>query len=921
MDEPLERAAELGQLAEILSSARIGTGQVCVIEGASGIGKSRLLKACADQAEAADIRVARVVCSELTRDYPFGVVLNLFGPLLRRSDSASRTRALQGPASLSEPVFGRGAATDEAAVLHGLYWLAVNLAEQRPLAILVDDLPWADSQSQRFFAHLAEHIDDLPIALVVTIRAGDPGAAAPWVSSLWGAASSPVIRPAVLSFQATEALLTANLPEGTVNTELVDAVMDHTGGNPFYVVAVANAMAADETPTLSTPEHVRRHMTRRLARLEPSAVAFARAGSVIGNDTALGHVAQLAGLANDEGVTAAERLVAGHFLQSSEPVVFTHSIVREAIYSSLDTDDRLDLHAKAARVMAAADAEPEVIAEHLLLSSKDHDSWAREALQAAGRAAARKGAHGAALRYLRHAVNSADAEQTAPSLLIDVGLAEAASGEETSLQRFETALARVTEPDEQAGALFSMGATLYRFGRFSDSLTTFRRGTEFFAPHDQQMRLRFESALWSANAHLFPTKAMPEDVLRIADRSGAREIWAVKALHQSLTKPPVGYSAELVLRALDGGALLAARGSQCMAIHLATLALLQCNRLDEAQAAADAVVQHAVEHSLELEYAEASWMRALVLYARGRVDDAAADAQAAFERLRRQSRGNVHVHTAMAILVHCMIERDELDDAAKLVESVDLDDLETPIIKAYFWVARARLHLSRGAIKAARCDVAKLHAALQHDPDLNPTLLPWRSVAALTAHRSGDDQQCRRYFQEEIDLALAFEVPIAHGIALRRRASTEPAARALLSYQNAVEVLEGTGALLELAHAHVGAGRCLTRRSDLVAARRHLAIALDLAHRCSASVLMTQIRHEMTTAGGRPRRAALSGRDSLTPTEARIAKLAAQGLASRDIAEQLFVSRNTVTWHLRNVYRKLGVESREQLSVRWDAAG
>ena len=919
MDEPLERAAELGQLAEILHSAQIGNGQVCLVEGPSGIGKSRLLKACADRADAAHIGVARVLCSELTRDYPFGVVLNLFGPLLMRADAASRARAMQGPASLSEPVFGNGAATDEFAVLHGLYWLTVNLAEQGPLAILVDDLPWADPLSQRFFAYLAERIDDLPIALVVTIRSGDPGVASPWVTSMWSSATSPVIRPSALSWHAVEALLISNLPAGTVDEQLVSDVMRHTGGNPFYVVALADAMRADETPTLSTPEQVRWQITRRLARLSSSEVAFAKAGAVLGDETSLRDVAQLAGLADDEGVTAAEGLVAGHFLQSSEPVVFTHSIVREAVYGSLETDDRLALHARAARVMAAAGAEPEVVAEHLLLSSKAHDSWAREALHTAGRAAARKGAAAAALRYLRHAADATDADQIPPSLLIDVGLAEAASGEVISLQRFEQASAMVTEPGEQADALFSLGATLYRFGRYAEALTTFRRGTELFATDDQRYRLRFESALWSANAHLLPTAAMPEDVVELADRSGAREIWAVKALHDSLTQPPAASPAELALRALDGGALLAAQGSQCMAVQAAIFALLHCNRLVEANEAADAVVGHAVDHGLQLEYAEASWTRALILYARGRVDDAAADAQAAIERL--QPRGNVHAHTATAVLVHCMIERGELDDAAQLVDSADLNLLETPFVKAFGWIARGRLHLARGDLEQARYDVDELRTVLQNELDLNPTTLPWRSLAAITAHRWGDDQACRRYFQEEIELARSFEVPIALGTTLRRRASTEPAPRALLSYQMAVEALDGTGALLQLAHAHVGVGRCLTRRSDLAAARRHLAIALDLAHRCSATALMAGIRHELTTVGGRPRRAALSGKESLTPTEARIARLAVHGMSSRDIAERLFVSRNTVNWHLRNVYHKLEVESREQLTARWEAAG
>ena len=71
-------------------------------------------------------------------------------------------------------------------------------------------------------------------------------------------------------------------------------------------------------------------------------------------------------------------------------------------------------------------------------------------------------------------------------------------------------------------------------------------------------------------------------------------------------------------------------------------------------------------------------------------------------------------------------------------------------------------------------------------------------------------------------------------------------------------------------------------------------------------------------AGGRPRRAAVTGVESLTPTELRVAQFAAEGLSNREIAEKTFVSKNTVGWHLGNVYRKLQVDSREQLTLRID---
>jgi DNA-binding CsgD family transcriptional regulator len=168
--------------------------------------------------------------------------------------------------------------------------------------------------------------------------------------------------------------------------------------------------------------------------------------------------------------------------------------------------------------------------------------------------------------------------------------------------------------------------------------------------------------------------------------------------------------------------------------------------------------------------------------------------------------------------------------------------------------------------------------------------------------------------QEEILLARRYEVPIALGVALRHRAMIERGQQALDTLRQAVAALETTDAKLELAYAHAALGRGLRRAGQRVEARHHLTISLDLAHRCGASGLEAEIRLELTAAGARPRRPALSGIESLTPTELRVAQLAAQGGSNRDIAEMIFVSRNTVAWHLRNVYRKLQIDSREHLT-------
>src|SRR5205823_2970187 len=106
------------------------------------------------------------------------------------------------------------------------------------------------------------------------------------------------------------------------------------------------------------------------------------------------------------------------------------------------------------------------------------------------------------------------------------------------------------------------------------------------------------------------------------------------------------------------------------------------------------------------------------------------------------------------------------------------------------------------------------------------------------------------------------------------------------------------------------------RAGERVASREPLRRALDLAHQCGATALEQQARDELLASGARPRRAAATGLDALTPSERRIAELAASGAGNRQIAELLFLTKNTVEWHLKHVYRKLDVGSREDLS-RW----
>ena len=287
------------------------------------------------------MQVIRARCSELATEYTFGVVRHLFESNVVRAEPRDRAVLLQGPAALASPVFGDGQAADEFSVMHGLYWLTVNLVERRPTTILIDDLTWADECSLRFLVYLAERLDDLPVALIVTVRSGD--------SAVRVAAGQPSVgvrhvadNPTGSTHRERRRSATARRPSRARRQRVAcQTVLDQTGGNPFYVVSVADAIRTGEDPCLTTPESIRRRVTRRLARVDQTARALMNAGSVLGDDATLRDAVHVAGLEPEQGPVAAGELVREELLTSSDPMTFAHRIVRTAVYSLLTPAQRL----------------------------------------------------------------------------------------------------------------------------------------------------------------------------------------------------------------------------------------------------------------------------------------------------------------------------------------------------------------------------------------------------------------------------------------------------------------------------------------------------------------------------------------------------------------------------------------------------
>jgi DNA-binding CsgD family transcriptional regulator len=187
-----------------------------------------------------------------------------------------------------------------------------------------------------------------------------------------------------------------------------------------------------------------------------------------------------------------------------------------------------------------------------------------------------------------------------------------------------------------------------------------------------------------------------------------------------------------------------------------------------------------------------------------------------------------------------------------------------------------------------------------------------RCVAALAHAAAGRREEAARLVAEHLELARRWGTPSSIGVGLRAQGLLGEDG-GLERLREAVAMLERSPARLELAQALVDLGAGLRRSGKRAAAREPLRRGLDLARGCGASVLAQRAHEELVLAGARPRRRAFSGIESLTAAERRVARMAAEGMTNRDIAQALFVTVRTVENHLARAYSKLDVHSRAAL--------
>jgi DNA-binding CsgD family transcriptional regulator len=906
-----------------------------LIEGPAGIGKTAVLAAAQSEARANGFRVLRAGGLELEREFAFGVVRQLFEPVTASSSADELEELLGGPPETAVRLLGLpglpeasgavpGPVQDPSfAILHGLYWLCVNLSAQRPLALVVDDLQWSDSASLRFLAFLLPRINELRILLLFGARASEAGTNQPLVESLVVTWSTEVVTVDPLS--PTGVAKVAEAVCGTApETDFVKACFEVTSGNPFLVWRVLEALRAEEIEPLaaSVPEVERvgtkslgRWASQRIGQLGPNAARVARALSVL-ESAEPAQVAQLAGLGSNESAEALDLLARADILEV-RPLRFRHPLLRAATYEEIGLAERSELHRQAAAVLASSNAGPARVAEHLLLAEPVADLWVVVQLKTAAGEALARGSPESAVSYLKRALDECPAQADDAELLLPLALAEFSAGQGGWQDHLEESVEKAQDPTSEMTAAVAAAIAIAGTQQYARAIEICDRVAARLEAQDEG-RLLLESlaVIFDMSTASVTTRGY-EHIRRLIeqaeDPSTPPATLAIAANAAASSNWPADHVATLGRRAvsLDPNETPDPWVSAFWVLS-GIGALYLCELYDEAQRLADAAVTEARARANALGLDHVLAQRALLALRRSDLTAAEGDARALLD-MHGVIPSEISRQMATKVLVSVLAERGEFELAELAIDNLGKDVESNCLTAALVRHARGRLRFAQHRYADALEDFQQVGTIATACQTTSPCVMPWRSDSALTSLALGDTRTAHRLADEEVELARSFGAPRYIGTALRAAGLVAGGHDGEQLLRESVRLLDGREARLEWSYALTDLGALLRRTNRRGEASTLLRQALDAAHHLGAKVLAQRAEIELRSTGAKPRRVQLTGLEALTASERRVAELACQGLTNREVAQTLFVTPRTVEGHLTKVFQKLNITTRVDL--------
>jgi DNA-binding CsgD family transcriptional regulator len=926
VEKLVERERELAAIDALLERG----GGVLVVEGVAGVGKTSLVDAACRRAEEHGHETLRARGSELEADFAFGVVRQLFERRLARAEGEEREALVTGPAAAVRPLL-MGEAVESPvydtsfAVLHGLYWLAANLAARGPVLIAVDDAHWADEPSLRWLAYLARRLEGLGLSLLIALRPEEPALMGASLLALRNEAAM-VVRPALLSVGATKTIVRA-ATGGRASDELCTAVWTASGGNPLYLTELLRVIELDQPAAAGLDpaglivaglEGIAPRVVARVRGLDPHALGLAQALAVLGDGCALRHAAALAEVELAEAARLAAGLARLEVLAGDDPPRFIHPVVRDAVEVSLGSDERDATHRAAARLLHADGAPAGHVAAHLVGVRPAGDRWVLARLREAACAAMESGAPSAAADLLGRALAEPPPPALRVELLRETARAEASAGRETACVHLEEALRLVADPRERAETALEVAEAYAALFRWVDAVDVIERALVELGDADHVLAARLEGELVVCGLHdARRASRVSPSLERLAARRRQAPSEALAVARGMATFLTGGAADEIALE-LEEALARAGGAVENWDTRAALLwVLVATERFDTVEQALEPILAEVHRSGSARGLVAAHSTLGLLKLRLGALPEADAAARIA---LRVLQEGDFAPGLAFAatVLADVAVEAGELEEAQALLDLLPQEGWPAGVGTVLIPAARARLRLAQGRAAEALADYEtclSLFGADAWGMETRETgYVHARSGAALALLRLGQPERACELADAELADVRLFGAPRALGVALRIAGLARGGGMGLQLLGESVAVLHGSPALLERAHSLAALGAALRRAHDRAAARDPLARALDLAARCGAKPLAARAREELKAAGARPRRPWLTGVEALTPSELRVARLAADGHSNREIAHELYVTLKTVEGHLARAYTKLGIAGRGQLS-------
>ncbi|MGA4538984.1 helix-turn-helix transcriptional regulator [Uniformispora flossi] len=905
------RHRECAALDGLLAGLRTGGPRVLVVRGEAGIGKSVLLEYAAARASRVQVTWAHGI--EADMELPYASLHQLCAPFLTRLDE------------LPEPqrdalcvAFGMAAGDPPDRFLVGLAVLTLltRASEARPVLVLVDDAHWLDQVSLQTLEFVARRLLAEPVAMAFAVR--DPEGQA----ALGGL---PTLRVTGLDTAAAGELLDSAVG-GRLEGRVRDRFVAEMHGNPLALLEFSRGRSAAELaygldsssfPGLREPVagRVERDFAERLGALP----AATRTLLLVAAAEPIGDVRLLTRAAASLHITpdAAPAKAAG-LIEFGESVRFRHPLVRSAVYRRAEPAERRAAH----RALAEATdpvLDPDRRAWHAAQAADGPDEAVAAGLEQAADRARQRGGIAAEAVLLERAVELTPD----PGPRARRALAAAEAYFSAAAPERATELAAVAD-------LHALGPLDYaRLSRLRARILFARSRSDEAAPLLLDAAAQFSAASSPLAGETY-LEAISATIFagRVHGPSGAR---AAAIAARASGAPSSGSAA--ADRLLDGVAGLLADGPEIGVPALyEALDLLTGEKLDTREATvrwlllAPVAIESFIHHAWDLHAWDALSSRAVRLArdigALGALPPALIYA------------GGVHIHYGEFAKADRMIDeadaiaaatghaphkyatlvlaawRGEADIAAAIVEETRESAVQRGEVSLIGAMGYIQGVLFNGLARYEEATVAA-RTGIEHDGFNFTGLSLVEHIEAAT--RCGEFDQARTSLARLTELTRAAESGWARGATARSGALLADGDAADRLYRTAIEEFGRGGVVVEVARTHLLYGEWLRRGRRRAQAREHLHTAHEMFERMPAHAFAERARRELLATGEHVAVRETKDTSALTPQEAQVAALAADGMTNAKIGAELFLSPHTVEWHLRKVYTKLGISSRRAL--------